>query len=625
MRATASLLPVSPRLAHLKPLCALLIGCWLGVGASVAPAAIIGGDPQSAFSDNGANSAPSIDIQNRPGAEAFTNVSFGGGAEGLKKLGQTARDAIKKYPESGLAHEVLGTALFYSGDMKGAREEFSIATRLEPQQVGPWVKLGITQMESESLDQAETSFQKALSLKPDNRIANQRLGLLYEYQKKYTAAIEYLQKGLKGTGNNYLGVAPNLAQLLNRQKRYKEAIDSLAPRAPLTLTDPIVHIILAASYSGAQQFDKASERYARAVELQPDSKEYQLGLAISQREGKQLTAAADTLKKLIAKNPGWRPAYLEQGELALAAGKISDAEAAFDSAISTGADAASVDYKLAQYYVAQKQTKEAIARLRKGIDKGAVQPETYAMLAELERSQNNVDAGLTALRAGIAKFPQNGLLQFRLGSELAALRRYDESLPYFDKALQLKPQDADILRSYSLVQSKSGKTADAAATAGKLYKVRGEQTPEALFYATLLQQDKQLAEAATVYQKILAQEPGNLVALNNFASLLAEQGKLDEAEKAARKANELSKGNAQLLDTLGWILYQQKRYKESLEVLTDATKAKPDIAVVHYHTGVVQTAIGNTNAAKKSLEQALKLDGNSYWSADARQRLVANP
>lgn len=603
-------------------LSALVLGSWLMLSASTVSAAIIAQDPFSAFTDNGASPTPSIELKNRVGSDAFTNVRIDAGAAGLEQLKKTAQDALKKYPKSGLAHEVLGTALFYSRDMESALAEFAKATQLEPEQAGAWTKLGIVQMELGNLVEAEASLLRSLEIKANNRIASQRLGLLYEHQKKNNAAISYLQKGLAGTGNNYVGVAPNLAQLLNKQRRYPEAIAVLAPRAPLTLADADVQAILAASYMGDGQFDKAGAHFSRAAELRPDHKEYRLGVAVNQRKAGQHSAAAATLKQLAAQYPDWKSVYLEQGELALAAGDVTQAEASFATAVSKGADAASIDYKIANYYLAKKQPAEAIKRLRSGIEKGTGKAKSYTLLAELERSQNNLDAGLDALRNGIEKFPNSSLLQFRMGSELAAMRRYEESLAYFDKATQLSPQDPDILRAYSLVQSKLGKTKAAAETAGKLYRVRGEAAPEALLYATLLQQDKQLPEAAAIYQNVLAQEPGNLVALNNSASLLAEQGKLDDAEKAARKANELSKDNPQLLDTLGWILYQQKRYKESLETLQSASEAKSDVAVVHYHTGVVHSAMGNVRAAKKSLEQALKLDSSSYWVADARQRLV---
>lgn len=604
-----------------KLLCKLTMSFWLLVGATFTHAALFTLEPTSAFTDQGSSPVPSIELKGRVGSEAFTNLTVDPGKAGLDKLGQVARDAIKKYPKSGLAHEVLGTALFYSQDLHSALIEFKQATQLEPEQDGPWTKLGIVQMELGQVDAAETSLLQALKIKPLNRVANQRLGLLYEYQKKNSQAVLYLKKGLIGTNKDYLGVTPNLAQLLNKQKNFVEAIEYLAPKLPLTSTDASVQGILATSYLGAGQYADAIQRFARASELQPESREYLLGLAVSQRKNQQLETAAATLKVLLGKYPDWGPVYMEQGDSALAAGKLSEAESAFATAVKMGARQSSIDYKFANYYVEKKQPKEAIKRLKASVAQGHAQPRTYTMLAELERSQNNLDAALATLQSGAKQFPNNGLLQFRLASELAALRRYEESLPYFDKANQLRPQNPDILRAYSLVQSKLGKTGAAAATAKQLYLARGEQTAEALFYATLLQQDKQLSQAEAIYKKILTVEPENAVALNNMATLLAEQGKLDEAEKSARKVNQLNPGNPQLLDTLGWILYQQKRYSEASELFVRAAKLAPSSAVIHYHAGVVHDAAGKASAAKTFLEKALALDSKGQWTGDAQQRL----
>ncbi len=605
-----------------KYLCQLVVGCGLALGALVSHAALFTQEPVSAFTDQGASPAPNIELENRSGAEAFSNITVEPGKAGLEKLGQIARAAIQKDPKSGLAHEVLGTVLFYSRDLEGALKEFQQAAQLEPAQVGPWSKLGIVQMELGQLDAAEVSLKQSLKIKSDNRIANQRLGLLYEYQKKNADAIQYLKKGLIGTGNEHLGVAPNLAQLLNKQGAYDEALEYLAPRTPLSIADASVQSILATSYLGAGQFAQASQRYARALELQPDTKEFLLGLAVSQRKNLQLDEANKTLKKLLAKHSDWKAVYVEQGELALASGQLNEADAAFATAIAKGASPAALDHKFANYYLEKKQPQEAIKRLQAGINKGTAQPKTYTMLAELERAQNNLDAGLAALMAGAKKFPKSSLLQFRIGSELAALRRYEESLTYFETANQLRPQNPDILRATSLVQSKLGKMTAAAATAKQLYEVRGEQIPEALFYATLLQQDKQFSQAEAVYQRVLQREPENVVALNNLATLQSDQGKLADAEKNARKANRVAGNNAQLMDTLGWILYQQKRYSEATELLVRAAQIAPSSAVIHYHAGVVYDVAGNSTAAKKFLDQALVLDDKGSWASDARQRLA---
>lgn len=605
-----------------KWLCQFAFGCGLALGSLVSHAGLFTQEPASAFTDHGASPAPNIELENRPGAEAFTNITVEPGKAGLEKLGQVARAAIQKNPKSGLAHEVLGTVLFYSRDLEGALKEFQQATQLEPGQVGPWNKLGIVQMELGQLDVAEQSLKQSLKIKSDNRIANQRLGLLYEYQKKNADAIQYLKKGLVGTGNETLGVAPNLAQLLNQQGAYDQALEYLAPRAPIHIADANVQSILATSYLGAKQFANASQRYARALELKPDTKEFLLGLAVSQRKNLQLDEAAGTIKTLLAKHSDWKAVYVEQGELALASGQIDAADTAFATAVAKGANPAALDQKIASYYLEKKQPQEAIKRLQAGIVKGTAQPKTYTTLAELQRAQNNLDAGLETLLAGAKKFPKSSLLQFRIGSELAALRRYDESLSYFEKANQLRPQNPDVLRAMSLVQSKLGKHTSAAATAKQLYEVRGEQIPEALFYATLLQQDKQLPQAELVYSRVLQREPENVVALNNLATLQAEQGKLDDAEKNARKANRVIRDNAQLMDTLGWILYQQKRYSEATELLVRATQLAPSSGVIHYHAGVVYDVSGNSTDAKKFLEQALALDDKGSWVTDARQRLA---
>ncbi len=605
----------------IKWLIQLSVSWCLFFGVLTAHAALFTLEPSSAFTDQGVSPVPSIELKNRIGSEAFVNVTVDPGKSGLEQLNQIAHAAIKKYPKSGLAHEVLGTVLFYSHDLDGALIEFKQAAQLDPEQDGPWTKLGIVQMELEQVDAAESSLKKALELKPMNRVANQRLGLLYEFQKKDLQAIQYLKKGLIDTGSQYLGVAPNLAQLLNKHDRYAEAIEYLAPRVPLTMADASVHSILATSYLGAGEYANASQRFRRALELQPDTREYLLGLAISQRKNKEFDAAETTLKKLASKFPNWGSVYIEQGDLALASGRLAEAEAAFATAVAKGARRASIDYKFANYYLEKKQPEEAIKRLRGGIAAGQAQPRTYTMLAELERAQNNLDAGLAALLAGAEKFPKNGLLQFRIGSELAALRRYEEALSYLERANQLHPQAAEVLRAYSLVQSKLGKTAEAALTAKQLYSARGEQTPEALLYATLLQQDKQYSQAELTYNKILATEPENVVALNNLAALLAEQNKLDEAEKNARKANQLMPNNAQLMDTLGWVLYQQKHYREASELLVDAAKIAPSSAIVHYHAGVIFAAMGKQHAAKTFLAKALVLDEKSQWAADAQRRL----
>jgi Tfp pilus assembly protein PilF len=149
-----------------------------------------------------------------------------------------------------------------------------------------------------------------------------------------------------------------------------------------------------------------------------------------------------------------------------------------------------------------------------------------------------------------------------------------------------------------------------------------QQVNESVFLASRLEADGQLEAAEEVYRDILHGDRENVVALNNLASLLAKKKRFVEAERYARHANRVVKDNPQLLDTLGWILYQKGQYSQAAEVLSKAAGLAPDIAVIVYHNGMAQMEIGNSAEAKAALQRALVLDSQADWSDSVRKKLA---
>jgi Flp pilus assembly protein TadD len=68
-------------------------------------------------------------------------------------------------------------------------------------------------------------------------------------------------------------------------------------------------------------------------------------------------------------------------------------------------------------------------------------------------------------------------------------------------------------------------------------------------------------------------------------------------------------------------LYRQNRYTEAIEVLGAATKSAPNVAVIHFHLGMTLAASGDHTAARKSLNQAISMDKDADWVAEARTKL----
>jgi uncharacterized protein HemY len=136
-------------------------------------------------------------------------------------------------------------------------------------------------------------------------------------------------------------------------------------------------------------------------------------------------------------------------------------------------------------------------------------------------------------------------------------------------------------------------------------------------------------KAAEQLKALLAREPDNATYNNDLGYIWADHDmKLEESErlirkaieedrKARRKANpglkpELDKDNPAYLDSLGWVLFKQKKYKEAKKYLEEAVQAEQGKHLEIYdHLGDVHKALGEKAAAVKAWKEGLKVAGTS--------------
>jgi Tfp pilus assembly protein PilF len=115
---------------------------------------------------------------------------------------------------------------------------------------------------------------------------------------------------------------------------------------------------------------------------------------------------------------------------------------------------------------------------------------------------------------------------------------------------------------------------------------------------------KERKPAIEQYETILQQEPQNVVALNNLASLY-QQEKDPRALEVAERAYRLMPDNAAVQDTLGWILVEQGNTARGLPLLQKAASLAPQAAEIRYHLVLGLVKAGEKAKARKELEQLL--------------------
>ena len=129
-------------------------------------------------------------------------------------------------------------------------------------------------------------------------------------------------------------------------------------------------------------------------------------------------------------------------------------------------------------------------------------------------------------------------------------------------------------------------------------------------------------KANEYYKKVIQINPGYTQAINELAWNYAEHGgNLDEALSLARKAREQAVDRTQITDTLGWIYYKKKVYKQAISFLKEGAAVMASNPTSHYHLGMAYYRNGNADLAKVELQQALQLDTHFSGAQEAKEVL----
>ena len=125
------------------------------------------------------------------------------------------------------------------------------------------------------------------------------------------------------------------------------------------------------------------------------------------------------------------------------------------------------------------------------------------------------------------------------------------------------------------------------------------------------------ATAARHYRKLLEIQPDNPMVLNNLA-WTAGQLKDPRAIEYAEKANKLAPNQPDTLDTLGTLLVEKGDTARGIELLRKASKFAPTSPSKRLDLAKALIGAGQKDAAKKELEELVKLAGKQVSSRTPR-------
>jgi tetratricopeptide (TPR) repeat protein len=378
------------------------------------------------------------------------------------------------------------------------------------------------------------------------------------------------------------------------------------PRSPELLT------LLALAYERGGQIELADKQLADAMRASNYQPRFGLNYsAFLSRRGLN-SHLENVLSELAARNPNDVNVLTSLAQFKLSQKDYRAAQEIADRIKKIGVGTGTAAELEAAALAGQKKFDEGITVLQEvhEANPNAIRPVASIVRAYLQANQP--EKAEQFINQIIKTNPSNPEAYVMMGVAKLAQNNSAEAAKSFQKAIDVQPASPVGYKAMAdeLTRQKKAEEALKVANAG-LARVPGDMSLRQT-KAAILESKGDVDAAIALYEEILKDEPGSMIAANNLASLISDHRSDKESlDRAAVAAAALNKSNVpQFKDTLGWLAYLRGDFKAAVTLLEDAAQQLPNHPAVQFHLGMTYKALGDQKRALDHLNKALSLEGN---------------
>jgi tetratricopeptide (TPR) repeat protein len=246
-------------------------------------------------------------------------------------------------------------------------------------------------------------------------------------------------------------------------------------------------------------------------------------------------------------------------------------------------------------------------------------PVVWVGLGELELREKRYDAALEVAQNLQTHFPDN-VLGYDI--EAAAYRgkgQVAQALAASEAALRIDRSSRRVNALASALAS-AGQPQQGITMLQDWLEQNAEDGAGWANLGMLNQQSGQAEEAVQAYERSLNYTDPNPVILNNLAWLYLDRNP-ERALELATQAYELAPSRAEIVDTYGWVLFQQGRKSDGLAALQQALIIAPRNAEIGLHVAQALHAMDRDGEARPILERIARENPGSAVAESARDLL----
>lgn len=489
-------------------------------------------------------------------------------------------------------HMQISSEYLKSGEVKKAILHVEKAVANDPKNIEAHLVLGGLYSQEKHYDKALNQYNVVLSLQPTNTEAPLYMGSIYTENKDYKKAEYYFKSLLKNPQyttphlvhyylallqieregiKNLSAAERDLKKSLELKPDYEDAVTDLA-KLYLQQKNPKKALAICLDFQKNNDFNrKVADIVAQILieDGEPDKAYSQLEYIVSHSE--QSLEIQMKMALLL----------IEQKRLHLAAGKLKEIIAKYPTLDSAR-------YYLAAVYAETGATEKAIFEYMQVPPSSTHFSDSVVHAAHLLKSLGKINQALEITKKGLKLINSEPQIYTLYASLLDAKADYLGALKILEQGLAKFAKNAGLLFQHAVMLDRLGKKE------GMIVQLK----------------------------KVLELDPNHVESMSYLAFSLAELNQhLTEAEWLARRAFELQPNNGYVADTLGWVLFKQERFSESIEILKQAHSFQSSESIIAEHLADAYLMHSMAEEAKNMYTIAVSLTTNEARAQQIRSKM----
>lgn len=501
--------------------------------------------------------------------------------EGLDKLKQ----AWAMNPSIPIAGVIIASTYLQTKDYSAALEIAQKIQKNSPRTSEGYTLAGITYAGLDDQKQAQTSFEKALEVKPGDPEAARNLATLYLKQDNADKARNVLTDALSHNPD-HLQTINALAELEFKTNQRQKAVSLLESAITKYPNEIPPRILLAQLHLASNQRSEAFTILGETIKQFPNNPDLLEFVAVTQLEN----GAPDKSLPLL------------------------------ESAVKVSPNNITLHYNLALVHEQLKHYPQAMAEIDKALKLDPNHASSKFVRAKLLASTGQLEAAQKLLKELEESNPESVNIPELRGRIAIGLKKPDEAIGYFKSAVK-KQEENPLLIIYLAMAQMEAKNIDAGYDTLRLWiEKHPNDISVRIILADILLDKGHHDEAQKYYAEVLKLQPDKIEAGNNLAWLLAESGELDKAVDLAEKTHVLAPENPWVMDTLAMILLKKDQTNKATDLLRKAVTILPDNPTMSYH--LAQTLIGSKKDEAKTILKSLLSNKKTFKERELTKELL---